>query len=416
MDKQYNLTQGWKIVTLSDICEIIVSNVDKKISLNEVPVFLCNYMNVYTNDYLDTTIPFSEGSVTKEEFLKYRLNIDDVIITKDSETPDDIAIPSVVTEELSDVVCGYHLAILRPKGNNVFGQFLSKSLHSTMCRTHFSRLASGATRYGLSLNAIHSCPILLPSFPHQRIISLIIQSLDKTIEITEQLIAKYESIKTGLMQDLLENAEEKKKWKTVSLADICEINPPKPRLNQNILVSFLAMSDVSDSAKIIGEDERPVHKVWRGYTSFQDGDILVAKITPCFENGKGAFAIDLKNGYGFGSTEFHVLRPHESISNRLVYYITTGNKFRTAGKAIMTGSAGQQRVQSSFFYNYKFPFPSDLKEQETIANVLEQQDNLILSESKNLHKYVSLKSALMQDLLTGKVSVDALLKEPIESV
>jgi len=265
----------------------------------------------------------------------------------------------------------------------------------------------------------------------QSIISTILTTIDQAIEKTEQLIAKYERIKTGLMQDLLtrgideqgnirsEETHEFKdsglgriprEWEIKTMVDLCLVNPQKNKVPNNFFVSFLAMADVSDNAKIIGGSEVPFEKVSSGFTSFIEGDILVAKITPCFENGKGAFAAGLKNGVGYGSTEFHVLRPKEGVSGRLIYHLTTSTKFRNAGRAVMIGSAGQQRVQRQFFERYFFPFPKEKKEQERICEILDSQDGLIEKEQSKLGKYQGIKTALMQDLLTGKVRVDTLIK------
>ena len=428
-----NLPKGWRLVPLNRVADIIPSNVDKKIYAHELPIRLCNYMDVYSNDYLSRAIQFSSGSVTLAEFQKFRLKQEDVIITKDSETPDDIAVPAVVIEDLGNVVCGYHLALLRPNGE-ITGTYLSKALQTHLCRRHFGNTANGATRYGLTQKVISRCPILLPTKQEQVKISQILTTLDQAIEKSEHIINKYEHIKTGLMQDLLTRgidgqgnirSEEMhefkdsplgkipKEWDVKTMSDLCLVNPPKKKLADDCLVSFLAMADVSDNAKIISKTELPFAKVSSGFTSFIEDDILVAKITPCFENGKGAYAIGLKNGFGYGSTEFHVLRPKEGIFGKLVYHITTSRNFRKAGKSVMIGSAGQQRVQKQFFERYFIGFPSSLKEQKMIAKVLDEQDNLIEIEKSNLAKHLALRSALMQDLLTGKVRVDSIIDAKI---
>lgn len=280
--------------------------------------------------------------------------------------------------------------------------------------------SQGSTFDSINNSELSKIRFLIPKDEdEQNVITNILTYVDQVISKNSELIAKYKRIRTGLMQELLEFKDEftsGPKFKITTFLDICEINPSRPTLNDSAVVSFLGMSDVSESAKIISGSERLYAEVAKGFTSFKDGDILVAKITPCFENGKGAYAHGLINGFGFGSTEFHVLRPKSNISGRLVYYITTSNKFRIAGRSVMIGSAGQQRVQSSFFSQFKFRIPTSLEEQEHIADILEAQDQLIQSEEENLIKFKLIKKGLMQDLLNGKVRVDVLMEQTAESV
>lgn len=115
----------WKDIPLNKMAEVIVSPVDKKTEPNEIPVELCNYTDVYYNHQITRNITFMKATATKSEVAKYTLRQGDVIITKDSETPGDIAIPALVSEDLKGVVCGYHLAIVRPHIDCLHGAFLN---------------------------------------------------------------------------------------------------------------------------------------------------------------------------------------------------------------------------------------------------------------------------------------------------
>ena len=105
----------WPTRKLRDIADIRVSNVDKKSHAAETPVRLCNYMDVYTNEYITNGIDFMRASARTVEIQRFSLQRGDVIITKDSETPDDIGVPAVVLDEIENLVCGYHLCLIRPK-------------------------------------------------------------------------------------------------------------------------------------------------------------------------------------------------------------------------------------------------------------------------------------------------------------
>ena len=144
----------------------------------------------------------------------------------------------------------------------------------------------------------------------------------------------------------------------MKLTDICEINPKTEALDDNTLVSFVAMPDVSEDGRINVGIHRTYSEVKKGFTSFKEGDVLFAKITPCMENGKGALATGLKNGIGFGSTEFHVLRPNAAIVlGQWLYYLTSWSAFRKDAEKHMTGSAGQKRVPKSFLEKYEVVVP-----------------------------------------------------------
>lgn len=116
----------WREVPVASVADIRFSGVDKLSHTSEEPVRLCNYTDVYNNDYITADLEFMRATATQPEINRFGLQVDDVIITKDSETPDDIGIPAVVDDAASDLVCGYHLALLRPKKNEVDPTFLAK--------------------------------------------------------------------------------------------------------------------------------------------------------------------------------------------------------------------------------------------------------------------------------------------------
>lgn len=190
-------------------------------------------------------------------------------------------------------------------------------------------------------------------------------------------------------------------WKRVTLRDIALINPAKPKRPFNGKVSFIPMEAVSESATLLRQDERSYEDVEKGFTSFVDGDVLIAKITPCFENGKGALVRGLTNQIGFGSTEFHVLRATENSVPEYIYYLVNSMEFRVRGEMNMQGSAGQKRVTTDYLRLFKFSLPP-LPEQKKIAQILSTWDKAITTTEQLLTNSQQQKKALMQQLLTGK--------------
>ncbi len=192
----------WVTRPLSVLADVRVSNVDKKSLPCEKPVLLCNYMDAYANDYIRSDIAFMEATASAAEIAKFKVDVGDLVVTKDSETPDDIGISAVVTEQIDNLVCGYHLALLKTRKEFVDPVFLCKQLGSYKAARYFGQRAAGSTRYGLSNGALANFPVSLPGLLKQKRIATILTGVDTTIEKTEALIAKYQQIKAGLMHDL----------------------------------------------------------------------------------------------------------------------------------------------------------------------------------------------------------------------
>lgn len=171
----------WEVRRLRNVADMRVSNVDKHIKEDEQPVRLCNYVDVYKNDYVNEQMDFMQATATDEEIERFRPKKDDVLITKDSESWDDIAVPALVTEPASDLISGYHLALLRPRPDEIMGSYLLRALQSESLAYQFHIEAKGVTRYGLSHAGIKSIWIPLPPLAEQ---TTIVEYLEKaTIDI-----------------------------------------------------------------------------------------------------------------------------------------------------------------------------------------------------------------------------------------
>ncbi len=194
---------SWEVAKLSDVAEVILSGVDKKSYEDQDTVHLCNYTNVFNNAYITSDLPFMVASASDTEIEKCRLNLHDVIITKDSETAEEIAQAAVVIEDLANVICGYHLAILRPEEQKVFGPFLREIIMSPDVHNRFEKFANGVTRFGLTLKSIESVEIPFPSLVEQREISTLFQLYDLWVAGFYEYIDHLRQQKKGLMQGLL---------------------------------------------------------------------------------------------------------------------------------------------------------------------------------------------------------------------
>ncbi len=177
---------GWKLEKLKFFADIRNSNVDKIISEDEQPVRLCNYTDIYYNDHITSNIQFMEGSATEAEIERFQLRRNQVIITKDSEGWDDIGIPALVTEDMPDVLCGYHLSVFEA-GSDLDGAFLAWLCQSASLNDQFKLAANGVTRFGLSQYAMKNAFIMFPSLDTQRRIA---EFLDKETSQIDELVMK----------------------------------------------------------------------------------------------------------------------------------------------------------------------------------------------------------------------------------
>ncbi|MFN6984490.1 MAG: restriction endonuclease subunit S, partial [Rhizobium oryzihabitans] len=168
----------WVERPLAELAAIRISNVDKKSLPNEQAVRLCNYMDVYAGTYLDDDVEYMEATATVREIGNFALQAGDVVITKDSESPDDIGIPALIETTSGGLVCGYHLAILRPDRKKVDPLFLLKQIETDLVRRFYSKRAAGSTRYALATGTIAATPIKVPPIEDQAIIARILRALD----------------------------------------------------------------------------------------------------------------------------------------------------------------------------------------------------------------------------------------------
>ncbi len=179
-------------------------------------------------------------------------------------------------------------------------------------------------------------------------------------------------------------------------------------------VSFVPMEAVHEYGGIDLDSRKPLSEVVEGYTYFRNGDVIVAKITPCFENGKGALATDLCSAVGFGTTELHVLRPSSHVAPRFLLYLTFSDHFRRIGAASMYGAGGQKRISDEFIRNFRHPVPS-LPEQRVIAEYLDGEtakiDALVARKERLIELLQEKRTALITRAVTQGLDPNVPMKE-----
>ena len=195
----------WDMERIKNVVSVLFSNVDKHSKEEEHPVRLCNYSDVYYNDRIHSDLDFMKATATTEEIERFRLAADDVLITKDSEAWDDIGVPSLVRETNGNLICGYHLALLRPINGKVLGQYLYWSLSCGEVARQFYVRANGVTRFGLSQGVITSVRIPVPPVAEQAAIARFLdhatRRIDRYIRAKEKLIALLEEQKRAIINE-----------------------------------------------------------------------------------------------------------------------------------------------------------------------------------------------------------------------
>ena len=204
-------------------------------------------------------------------------------------------------------------------------------------------------------------------------------------------------------------------WHSGHISDIATINPSVSvaSIYEHEKVTFLTMADVGENGRIQNRQIRRLDEVRAGFTRFEEGDVLFAKITPCMQNGKGAFARGLLNRCGFGSTEFHVLRANSHGDSEFLFHLAQSHDVRVKAIAFFTGSAGQQRVDAKFFSRYPLLIPPPC-EQHKIARILTTVDDLIEKTETLIAKYQAVKQGMMHDLFTRGVDDHGQLRPTYE--
>ncbi len=423
----------WVTRPLSVLADVRVSNVDKKLLPGEKPVLLCNYMDAYANDYIRSNIAFMEATASAAEIAKFKVDVGDVVVTKDSETPDDIGIPAVVTEQIDNLVCGYHLALLKTRKELVDPVFLCKQLGSHQAARYFGQRAAGSTRYGLSNGALANFPVSLPGLPKQRRIATILAGIDTAIEKTEALIAKYQQIKAGLMHDLftrgvLPNGQLRPfELSTVTqfgklpfgwkLGSILELTDPQ---RQPILTGPFG-ADLGNADFVAeGIPVLRIGNVQQGELDLSDllfvtprkaallsryriksGDLLFARQGAT--TGRNALATKLVDGF---LINYHIIRVALDHERCAPLFVEAAFANEVVKRQIERdkGRGTREGINTAQITSLAFPI-APLNEQRQIAQILEKINLQIETTQAELNSYRMRKCGLMHDLLTGKVPV-----------
>jgi type I restriction enzyme S subunit len=305
--------------------------------------------------------------------------------------------------------------------------YLWYALH--LLRNQLYPLITGSTFEAVSTDEVRNMKVVLPPLNEQKQIASFLDyktnQIDKLIEKKQKLLELLKEKRTALItkavtKGINPDAEMKpsgidwvdkipKHWETKRLKFLINLNPTyKQQYPEYISASFIPMENLLEYGGLKLDIEKPIEDLRKSYTYFEDGDVIVAKITPCFENGKGTVCENLTNGIGFGTTELHVLRPKEELNNYFLFYLTISDSFRKLGESEMYGAGGQKRVPTDFFRNTFIPIPPKEEQEEIvefIGDELKSLDQLSDSIKKAINKLSEYRNALITSAVTGQIDL-----------
>ncbi len=258
--------------------------------------------------------------------------------------------------------------------------------------------ARGATIKGIKIDVLANLDLPELSLDQQRNIATIVNIVKSIIDLRKSELSTLDELIKARFVEMFGMPLDRAKA-NMKFTDCVDFNPKKSEVKdlQDVEVSFVPMECVGVDGSFTIRENGLVSSYYKGYTYFRDGDVLLAKITPCFENGKAAIAEGCKNGIGFGTTEFHVARPKEGVSNSYwIKYMLKNDSVHDLATINMTGSAGQKRIQTPFFEKLTI-FCPPIELQNQFADFVKQVDKSKVAVQKSLDETQKLFDSLMQE-------------------
>ena len=418
----------WEVFRLKTMASVQLSNVDKKSEEGQVRVNLCNYVDVYYNERITTELEFMNSTATPEQVRRFQLGVGDVLITKDSESWNDIAVPAVVAEGLKDVLCGYHLAHIKPRPD-LHGRFLARQFSAIGLRDQFHVTANGITRFGLSGSAIRTGLFPIAPIKEQCAIA---DYLDRETARIDGLVAKKERLiellqekRTALItravtRGLDPNVPMKDSgvewlgkipahWEVKSLKHLTPgvtvgivVTPSKYYVKEGVpcLRSLNVSRGAIDMENLvfISENSNELHRKSKIFA----GDVVVVRTGQA-----GTPAVVPKELDGANCIDLLIVRRSEQVLSQFVYYYLNSSTAISQAAELSVGAI-QAHYNTSTLAQLVVPkIPTD--EQSRIVTHLDQAtgeiDALIAKIRQAIDNLKEFRTALISAAVTGKIDV-----------
>lgn len=425
------IPEHWEVKKLKFVAKVQPSNVDKKSEPDEIPVLLCNYMDVYKNEFINDSLTFMEATATADEIRKFKIAKGDVIVTKDSETPDDIANSTFVSQNFENVVCGYHLTHIRPEPNLLNGEFLFRLFHASPYKDQFQVAANGVTRFGLSSSVFTDAFIPLPPISEQGTIAKFLTAktslIDKLITDKQKLIEllkeeKYALINQAVTKGINPKAKMKQSgiewlgeipehWEVKKLKYVVEGKleygaNEAAELSDHSLPRYIRITDFGDNGKLRDDTFKSLPKEVAKDYLLLNGDILFARSGATV--GK---TFQFKNYKGEACFAGYLIRARPKlIESDFLFYFTKSRAYENWRDSIFN-QATIQNIGADKYNVLEVPIPPK-EEQKLLIEFIKSNSSKIDQAISQTEKEITLlqeyRTALISEVVTGKVDVSGL--------
>ena len=417
----------WDAKRLKSVASVQLSNVDKKSVEGQEPVRLCNYTDVYYHERITGDLEFMLATATRDQVRRFSLRVGDVLITKDSESWTDIAVSAVVAEDLPGVLCGYHLAHIRPN-QDYHGAFLSRAFAAIGPRDQFRVAANGITRFGLGADAIHSGLFAMPPLPEQRTIAAFLDRetarIDALVAKNERLIELFHEQRTALITRAVTKGldpgvpmkdsgvgwlgEIPAHWEVKRLRHLGEAiigltyEPADVVGPDNDGVLVLRASNV-DNGHVVLEDNVFVSGPIPEHLRTRRGDILI-----CSRSGSRALIGKCAriDGTAAGLTFGTFMTVFRSRCNDFLFYVLNSPIFDYQSGLFLTSTINQLTVNS--LKDLTVPVPPE-REQAAVAKTLDLEtariDALVVKVREAIERLKEFRMALVSAAVMGRIDV-----------
>jgi len=407
------MPEGWEVRKLKHIALVKPSNVDKKTVEGEHPVRLCNYVDVYYNDYITSDLDLMKATASVVEIGKFILREGDILITKDSESWDDIAVPAYVSSDFNDALCGYHLAQIRPNTALSDGEYLFWSFCAHDINDQFRVAATGVTRYGLGKYWIDNSLFLVPPKDEQRAIAALLDRetgrIDTLIEKKMRQIELLQEKRAALISHAVtKGLDPDVRMKDSGLEWLGEVPEEWEVKRLRFLFQFLDNYRIP----VAGEDRAAMAKMYpyygaSGIIDYVDDYIFDESLILVAEDGANLLSRStplafIATGKYWVNNHAHILRP---INGQLLFW---EGVLQTYDYSPLITGAAQPKLTKENLGSILLPSPP-IDEQRTIAAFLDREteriDTLTIKVRESISKLREYRTALISAAVTGKIDV-----------
>lgn len=414
-----DIPEKWDVKRLKFTTRFDLSTVNRHEYDDEIRVSICHYPQVYNNEKISLETKLPQGTCSQKELEKFRLKKDDVLITKDSETPDDIGVPVYIQDNFEDTVCGYHIAQLSTDKNQILGSFLFRFLQSDIANSYFETEANGITRFGLGKDSINNLRIVFPSIEEQKLIS---EFIKKQISIITNKISKNNKLSLILKekkQAMIHHAITKGLDPSVPMKDsginwIGDIPENWSVIRLKFINSTIIAGQSPSSTSYSEKEGIPFIQGCEGFTElYPSPKILTTEPTKIVDNNTILVSVRAPVGkLNLANSMLCIGRGVIGIKCEvkftdfkfLYYFFKAGiNELKSHSSGTTYDAIRIDNLEN--FITLKIPYSEQLQISQFLDNQTSKIDSVILKNKLQISKLQEFRQSIISSVITGKIDV-----------